>query len=237
MRIDFHSHILPQIDDGSRSLVESVEMLMLQAKQGIEHVVATPHFYAGSDTPERFLSRRRDAELRLREELQKHPGLPQVSIGAEVYYFRGISESDRLLDLTFANKRFILLEMPMVAWTDHMFKEIEQIYLKQGVVPVIAHIDRYLGLFQNHGVVRRLSEMPVLIQANAGFFLRPLTRTMALRMLRQDQIHLLGSDCHNLESRPPKLGPAFQVIEKRLGRSVAERIDQYGADVLLGEYS
>ena len=234
MRIDFHSHILPGIDDGSRSVEESIGMLKMEAQQGIDHVLATPHFYAGSDTPDRFLRRRQEAQLRLQERLQEHPGLPQVSIGAEVHYFRGISESDRLLDLTFANKRFILLEMPMAAWTDHMFQEIEQIYLKQEVVPVIAHIDRYIGLFQNHGVVRRLSEMPVLIQANAGFFLRPLTRNMALRMLRQHQIHLLGSDCHNLESRPPKLGPAFQLIEKHLGGSALERIGQCGEEVLFG---
>lgn len=217
--------------------MESVEMLIEQAKQGIEHVVATPHFYADSDTPERFLSRRRDAELRLREELKKHPGLPEVSVGAEVYYFRGISDSDKLLDLTFGNKRFILLEMPEAIWTESMFAEIEQIYRKQGIVPIIAHIDRYIGLFQNRGIAERLRAMPVLVQANAGFFLRPMTRHLALRMLSRDQIQLLGSDCHNMTGRPPKLGPAFQVIEKHLGRSVAERIDQYGADVLLGEYS
>ena len=237
MRVDFHCHILPGIDDGSKSLSESVEMLKLEAEQGIEHVVATPHFYAASDTPDRFLRRRQEAQLRLQEEMQKYPGLPEVSVGAEVYYFRGISDSDKLLDLTFGNKRFILLEMPEVIWTESMFAEIEQIYRKQGIVPIIAHIDRYIGLFQNRGIAERLSEMPALVQANASFFLRPMTRSLALRMVSRDQIHLLGSDCHNTESRPPKLGPVFQLIENRLGKSAVERIDQYGADVLFGEHS
>ena len=65
--VDFHSHILPSIDDGSRSVEESIGMLRAMAKQGITHVVATPHFYPQHDTPERFLKRRAEAEAALRE--------------------------------------------------------------------------------------------------------------------------------------------------------------------------
>ena len=57
-RVDFHSHILPGVDDGSRSVEESLEMLRAVARQGIGTVVATPPFYANHDTPERFLRRR-----------------------------------------------------------------------------------------------------------------------------------------------------------------------------------
>ena len=67
--VDFHSHILPGIDDGSKSLEMSIEMLRLEAEQGIGHVVATPHFYPQYDTPERFLERRAAAQNALREEL------------------------------------------------------------------------------------------------------------------------------------------------------------------------
>ena len=232
MRIDFHSHILPGIDDGSQSVAESIEMLKMEAEQGVRHVVATPHFYPGSDRPERFLRRRRDAELRLREEMQKYPDLPQISVGAEVFYFYGISNSDTLSDLTIENKRYILLEMPDIPWTSRMFDEIEQIYIKQGIVPVIAHIDRYIAPFQTHGILKRLSEMPVVVQANAGFFLRVSTRSMALRMLRKNQIQILGSDCHNVAKRPPNLGTAYQLIEDRLGASMVNRINQCGADIL-----
>ena len=65
--------------------------------------------------------------------------------------------------------------------------------------------------------MERLEELPVLIQANSEFFLRRNTSRMALKMLRQGQIHLLGSDCHNLSSRKPNLGPAIGAIEKKLG--------------------
>lgn len=235
MKIDFHSHILPGIDDGSRSVAESIEMLQMEASQGVDYVVATPHFYANSDRPDRFLRRRKEAELRLREEMQKHPDLPKIGTGAEVFYFRGISESEIVSDLTIENKSYILLEMPDVPWTDSMFDEIEQIYFKQGITPVIAHIDRYICLFRTHGIPERLSQMPVLVQANAEFFLRFWTKSMALQMLHRKQIHLLGSDCHNLSNRSPNLDSAYRVIEKRLGSGFVDYIDQCGAHVLFDE--
>ena len=78
--IDFHSHVLPGTDDGSSSVEESIGMMKCMAEQGITHVVATPHFYPQHDNPERFLRRRKEAELRLREEMAKHDGLPELSI-------------------------------------------------------------------------------------------------------------------------------------------------------------
>lgn len=237
MMIDFHSHILPGIDDGSKSVAESIEMLKKEAAQGIGHVIATPHFYPRHDSPERFLKRRARAEQQLREEMEKHPDLPRISMGAEVYFFRGISELDQLSDLTIDKNRYILLEMPVLSWTDSMFREIEQIHTRQGITPVIAHIDRYIGPFRTRGIPQRLSRMPVLVQANGSFFLERSTRAMALRMLRQGQIHLLGSDCHNLTDRSPNLGPAHQLIEARLGSDVIESISQCGAYVLSGEDS
>lgn len=225
---DFHSHILPRVDDGSRSVQESLEMLRRSAEQGIHRMLATPHFYAHSDTPERFLRRRENAWNALRSAMEEYPELPQVELAAEVYYFPGMSDSEALLQLTFSGKRYILLEMPQAPWTQSMYREIEGIYVKRGITPVIAHVDRYIGPFRTHGIPKQLEQLPVLVQANAEFFLQRSTARMALRMLRAEQIHLLGSDCHDLKSRAPNLGPALEEIEKRLGRRATERISDYG---------
>nr|MBQ8244938.1 capsular polysaccharide biosynthesis protein [Oscillospiraceae bacterium] len=230
--IDFHSHILPGIDDGSDSLEESIAMLRKEAEQGIRHVVATPHFYPQHDNPERFLRRRREAELRLREEMQKHEGLPELSVGAEVYFFSGISESDIVNQLTIDEKRCILLEMPQSPWTDRMYREMENIRSRQGLIPIVAHIDRYISPFRTHGIPARLEQLPVLVQANASFFLRGSTRSMAMRMLKNNQIHLLGSDCHNMVSRTPRLGEAVDQIRSRLGEAVLDRIVDYQYSLL-----
>ena len=230
--IDFHSHILPGVDDGSATLEESIALIRMEEEQGIRHVVATPHFYARHDRPDRFLKRRRNAELLLREQMQKYPDLPQVSVGAEVYYFHGIGSSDAVLELTIDEKRCILIEMPHVTWTESMYSELESIYTRYGLTPIIAHIDRYIKPFQARQVLKRLSELPVLVQANAEFFLNRATGNMALRMLKKDQIQLLGSDCHNLTDRKPNLGAAVELIQKRIGNEVVERINQYQEDVL-----
>lgn len=232
MRIDFHSHILPGVDDGSKSVEQSIEMLKVAAEQGIGHIVATPHFYPRHDSPERFLRRRQRAAEQLRNEMEKHPGLPRVSMGAEVYFFRGISEFDALSDLTIDNNHYILLEMPIASWTESMLREIEWIHTRQGITPIIAHIDRYISPFRTYGIPQKLSQMPVLVQANAEFFQKISTRSMALRMLRKGQIHLLGSDCHNLSDRKPDLGPALDLIEARLGMEAVQTISQCGAAIL-----
>lgn len=225
--IDFHSHILPEIDDGSASVEQSIEMLRIEAEQGIRHVIATPHFYAKYDTPENFLKKRNEAEARLREEMAKHADLPQLSVGAEVYFFPGMADSDALRELTIEKNGCIILEMPQLPWTETMYREIEGIAVKQGITPIMAHVDRYVRPFQTTGMMNRLADLPVLVQANANFFLQPRTRRTALRLLREDRIHLLGSDCHNLTSRLPNMGQALEMIERNLGSEVLSRIEDY----------
>ena len=225
--IDFHSHILPRVDDGSQSVEESMTMLRMEAEQGVRHVVATPHFYPRHDTPELFLSRRARAEEKLREQMEKEPGLPQLSIGAEVYYYSGISDSEVISELTIGENRCILIEMPQSPWSESMYQELEGLYIKRGLIPVIAHIDRYIGRFRTFGIPQRLAQLPVMVQANAEFFLHRSTASMALRMLKEDRIQLLGSDCHDLSSRSPNLGDAVKYIEDKLGKDIFKRIHGY----------
>jgi len=230
--VDFHSHVLPGIDDGSASLEESIAMLRKEAAQGISHVIATPHFYARYDDPEQFLKARKLAQRQLRRELEVHPGLPRITVGAEVHFFPGISQSDILEGLTIGEKRCILIEMPESPWSESMYRELENLSAGKGLIPVIAHVDRYIRPFRTYGIPDRLADMPVLVQANASFFLCSSTRSLALKLLRQDKIHLLGSDCHNLTTRPPMLGDAIHVIRQKLGEEPLERIRYYQSELL-----
>ena len=232
MITDFHSHVLPGIDDGSANVEMSIAMLKAAAEQGVDHVIATPHFYAQYNTPERFLEKRKRAEEALREEMQKHTGLPELSVGAEVLFFKGISDCDALKLLTIAEKDCILLEMVESPWGDYAYQEIRQIREKQGLTPIIAHVDRYIGPWRDHGIPARLQQLPVVVQANAEFFLHRATASMAMRMLKRGQIQLLGSDCHNLSSRKPNLGDALQRIQKKLGQEAIDHIRHWEKAVL-----
>lgn len=230
--VDFHSHILPGIDDGSASVEQSIAMLKMEAAQGISRVIATPHFYAQHHKPDPFLEKRARAEEQLRQELRLHPELPQVEIGAEVYYFNGISHCDVLPELTIGKKRYILIEMPLPPWNERMYRELDGIWVKQGLIPIIAHVDRYIAPLHTHKIPQRLAQLPVLIQANASFFTERATRRMALRMLKQGMIHLLGSDCHNLSDRAPNLGEALQIISNKLGQQAISEICAHQDEVL-----
>ena len=215
--IDAHSHILPQMDDGSRTVEESVAMLQLEQEQGVPCVLATPHFYADTDTPERFLERRRRAEAMLRQELSRRSGLPDFRVGAEVHYFAGISSCDALQDLTVEGTKFLLLEMPWADWTESMYQEISWIYTRQGLVPILAHLDRYLHPFRTRCMLQRIAETPALVQVNAEFFLHRRTSGLALKLLRKQKLHFLGSECHNMQSRRPNLGLALARIQEKQG--------------------
>ena len=224
---DFHSHILPCVDDGSQSVQESIAMLHMEAEQGIAHVIATPHFYPRYDTAVDFLTKRETAMNRLCKEMEQYSGLPKVTMGAEVYFFRGMSESEQLSQLTIEGSHSILIEMPPSPWTEDMYRELEAIWVRRGITPIIAHVDRYIRPFHTHGIPRKLADLPVLVQANAEFFLNKRTAGMALRMLKAGQIHLLGSDCHNLKTRKPNMGEAIHLIQRKLGENMIRQLQDY----------
>lgn len=224
MIVDFHSHILPGIDDGSRNVEMSMAMLRAEEAQGIRKVIATPHFYPRHETPEHFLEKRNQAEQNLRRAMEGQTGLPEILVGAEIYFFPGISESEALSQLTIGGKRCILLEMPPPPWSQAVYREVAGIYEKQGLTPIIAHVDRYIRPFKTYDIPQRLTDLPVYVQANASFFQHLSTRQMALNMLRQDQIHLLGSDCHNLDTRVPNLGRTVEFIRRKCPETCLERI-------------
>ena len=225
--IDFHSHILPGIDDGSDSAEMSLEMLRMEAEQGIDTVVATPHFYARYESAEEFLRKREAAEKVLREAMAHEKGLPKLAVGAEVYFFRGISETDFLSHMAIKGTNCVMIEMPPAPWEDAIYRELVRIREKKGLIPVIAHVDRYIGRFRTYRIPERLAELPVLVQANADFFLDRSMESLALKMMKRGQIHLLGSDSHNLTSRKPNIGPARELILRKLDRRVCEKFAGY----------
>ena len=218
--IDFHSHVLPGIDDGSRSAEESLRMLAASAEQGIAYMAATPHFYPSETSPEQFLERRNRAAEHLRAVWR--PELPRLLLGAEVYYCDGISQAEEVDALRIEGTSLLLLEMPFQTWSDRMAAEIRALQERPGCTVMLAHIERYLRL-QKRPVWENLLEAGVLMQSNASFFLGWSTRHRAVQMLDAGRIHLLGSDCHNMAQRPPRVGEALAQIGERRARLLERR--------------
>ncbi len=227
---DFHTHILPSVDDGSQSIDESLSLLREELSQGVSRVVLTPHFYANHDSPTRFLKRRSDAEQALRDAANPTSDYPELIVGAEVHYFEGMSDCEHLGALAISGTDLILVEMPHGKWSDRMLSELESIRHKHALIPVIAHVDRYITFFNHCSLIDSLLDHSLLIQANADFFISRRTRRMALRLLSEGRIHFLGSDCHGMHSRVPNLGKALDVIKHSLGKQALDRLECIEAD-------
>ena len=227
--IDWHSHILPAMDDGSRDLSESLAMLQMQAEQGVQVAVATPHFYANDESVEAFLQRRQESFDALSAQLP--PNAPKILLGAEVRYYQGISRWPELKKLCIQGSRVLLLEMPMCRWTEYMVRELLELASMGSIQLVMAHIERYLPL-QDGDVWAKLRERGVLMQVNASFFRGFGNRRKALSLLEKGYIHGLGSDCHNTEARPPRIQEAFAYIEKKIGADYLHQMDAFGRDLL-----
>lgn len=210
---DLHGHFLPGMDDGSRSVAESLQMLELAAGQGIGQMFATPHYYP-VETVEEFLERRQRSARQLVEAMSRHAKpLPGIALGAEVAYRPGLGNAEDLEKLCLGNSRFLLLELPFRPWNQSMFRDISSMANVRGIMPVIAHVERYLSM-QSDKNIQRLIEQDVLLQMNAEALLRWPARMKAKALLKYGTVHLLGSDCHNLESRKPNLGPALDYLSR-----------------------
>ncbi len=228
--IDIHSHILPGIDDGSKSVDMSLQLLRMSARQGVQVIAATPHFYAWENSPERFLRHRQRAWEALQPHLEE--GLPEIVLGAEVQYFEGITQVEHLERLQLEGRRLLLLEMPFgQRWDQRMLDDIIELNSRRNTQVLLAHIERYME-YQKKDIWGLLRERGVLMQCNATFFTERKTRRKALKMMKNGEIHMLGSDCHNIEKRPPECAAAAELIRSSLGSAPLSLIEHRGRQLL-----
>ncbi len=228
--IDFHSHILPGIDDGSSSIEMSEAMLRMSSEQGVNVQVLTPHFYASRMEVGDFFMRRDEAVRRLQPFAQKQ-GV-KLRVGAEVAYFKNISSSDMLDRFAVNGTKVILIEMPFMQWTDRVIDVIEAI-VDRGFLPMIAHIERYFSYQRNKEPMKRLLVMKkVFFQVNCESLTHYFSRGTILKTL-DDSVFVLGTDAHNVNNRRPNLTAGRCCIADKCGADQLRKMDMIG-NILLG---
>lgn len=191
-------------------------MLRREIEQGIGTVVLTPHFYAHRESPETFVNRRRASVDLMQGALTETQDWPRLYFGAEVAYYDGMSRTEDVDRLCIGDTNAMLVEMPFCQWNQRMLGELSELRNQRRIQPILAHIERYIH-FQPRGMVSQLCESGFWIQSNASFFCRWQTARQALKMLKNQEIHFIGSDCHDLNHRSPNLGGAVERIHKKLG--------------------
>ena len=158
--------------------------------------------------------------------------MPEIVLGAEVAYYSGISRLSNLKELCIDRTGLLLLEMPFSVWKEYTLKEVVEIATAKNIVVILAHIERYLK-FQPYKTLEQLMEIGVLMQVNASYFAELRTRRKAISLLKKGGIQFLGSDCHNLTSRAPKLGTAYEVIKNKFGEDFVWQMNEYGNSLLV----
>ena len=232
--IDFHSHILPCVDDGPETLEQSLCMLRDSFLQGTDLMVSTSHFSGGDEYPREFLKRRNAAAKQLcNAMLFSTVVYPRVVFGAEVLFFPGISEAEEIELMQIGNSRSILIEPPMMPWSEDMLDEIQQLGQNFDLIPIIAHVDRYMSMLQDPSLIDRVLRRNLVVQVNGSYFLNPKTQKAAFTNLKMGKIHIIGSDCHNLDSRSPNLGPVRKLARDNFLEREFRKLHQNAADLLM----
>jgi len=214
---DLHTHILPGMDDGSKSPEMSVQMLKSCAEQGVTRLLLAPHYYSSKETIDNFLSRRAASFEALQAEVSQSmstPPLPEIYLGCECRYFVEMSKSPDLKKLCFGAANCLLVEMPFTVWSLSVVGEVCSL-LSEGYAVILAHIERYIGSTENLRHLDDFLEAGAVIQTNAEFFLEKSARHSALKMLRDNSLHVFGSDCHNVTTRPPNMGFLREILDKK----------------------
>jgi len=234
-RIDFHSHVLPGMDDGAHNVAESLALLKMLEKDGVETVVATPHLYLHRESISDFFNRRLESAWELSEaiEIEKEKGIeyPKVILGSEVYFTAGV-ENLPLKDLCISGTDYLMLELPYKAFTKPFLETFTDFIYSCDVKIILAHIERYFD-FSDEKMVEEVLSHGLISQGNCDSVVSLRTRKKILSLIRKGDIKLLGSDLHSLDNRPPRFGEAEHIIRKKLSNETFENM-MYNAEEILG---
>ncbi len=224
---DIHTHTLYGLDDGSESFEMSLKMLSMASKGGTKNIILTPHCnipggylnYMNSTIAGRF-EKLKDAAKEF---------VPDINLylGMEVYASNDILELIRRgMAITLNRSRYLLVEFNFEESPLYVFKVLQNIQ-KAGIVPVLAHPERYAFVQQEPYIVHDLIRAGIIIQINRGSILGKFgsqPKAAADYLLKHSMVHIVASDGHRSYSRAPILYDAYAEVEKHYGKEYADML-------------
>ena len=216
--IDIHSHIIPNVDDGSKSIEETFSILQEAKDAGFDNIILTSHFLLNHyETKADELVFWKD---KLQEVLDKNQYNINLHSGMEIYISNQLEDliKEKKL-LTLANSRYMLIELPMnstVKYLDYVLYFLQTISIK----PIIAHPERYKYVQENPDLVQEYIEKGALMQCNYGSIVNTYgssAKKTLKTLLKKNQVHFLGSDCHKPNSIYASIPQAIKKIKKITG--------------------
>ncbi|MDK9866999.1 hypothetical protein AST01_03470 [Staphylococcus equorum] len=214
--IDIHNHILWDVDDGPKTIENSIEMARQAVEIGISHIITTPHYYSGKYEVNKNQLR---SQTRILNSKLVELNIPiKLKVGQEVYF------SERLFeDLEFGHiapiegTQYILIEMSFIEIPLYAFDFLLKL-VEKGYKPIIAHPERYNSIQHNLYILDRLVDIGCVLQMNAGSLLglygKP-AKKVAKFMIKNCKLHIIGSDAHNNNKRPFLIGKVYNKIHSK----------------------
>ena len=223
--IDLHTHILPNIDDGARSVEETLHLIQEAQNVGFEAIIATSHYMEGyyeTNEPER--------EMCIHAIYQK---LQQENIHLKLYLGNEVYLSDNIIQLleegrasTINDTSYILFEMPLNVEPLNLYNVIYEM-MQYKLIPILAHPERYTFVQQDPELIYDLIEKGVLMQANyasiIGYY-GPKAQIIVKKLLQNNMIHFLGSDVHRQNTIYPKIPQIITKIKEIIGEEKVKEL-------------
>lgn len=223
---DLHCHIIPGVDDGAKDLDEALTLLKMQYDEGVRNIIVTPHYRIGMF--EEPMKKVLQNYLKIKS-AAKEIGRDGISLylGCEVYMSREVLDVLKRNDRpTMAGTRYVLTEYS----SSSSLKEIrDYVYLmiSSGYIPIIAHVERYREIREDTEGISQLKNLGAKIQVNAGSIIGRSgwrVKRACKRLMCEDLIDFVASDCHDIKHRVPNLGKCALYIEKKMGSEYVKRI-------------
>lgn len=234
--IDMHCHILPGIDDGAQHIADSLALLREEKNQGIQKIVFTPHFNPERQDFERFLTARADSYQRL----QSADGFSELGIqtklGCEIFFSMRLIEMD-ISRLAFEDTDYLLIEFPVNNRPYGITRTMQSI-IERGYTPILAHVERYEFFTADPVKLYDLVEMGCIAQVNAAAVVNGISTkgVSALQYINWELAHIISSDTHSIDKRPPNTKAAYEFVRKKLGSQYEEWLIKNSYDIFNNRY-
>lgn len=223
--LDIHSHILYGVDDGSKSLEMSMEMIDMAYQEGIRVQYATPHFSLDKHAQASKERIERHFEILKAEVSKKYPDY-QLYLGSELYYEPGMLEALKNGEaLTMAGSRYVLVEFSFGGHYSDLLQGMKEL-VSARYKPILAHVERYSCLRGNTERMDELKNMGVLFQLNTENFEKSIfsdSYRYAMKIIKAGYIDFLATDAHNKDKRAPRMKKAMGIVEKKLGNDILKK--------------